>query len=160
MPQSHTFTLGHFLLLPHHFILPPFCFLSLPCDWTQCVDRLWYWLCGWQARWCDIWRGGKQISVSLLNALPPSPAADEGRTDWRQRGNLFIYFSKGGYLSQRASLSSRSQGNPINGKKIIIHVWKWEKLPKVFSHMQRFVLPLFNSFNKKGEGLFIHMWEQ
>ncbi len=38
-----------FLLQPH-FCLPPFCSLSLPCDWTQCVDWLCYWLCGWQAR--------------------------------------------------------------------------------------------------------------
>lgn len=98
-PQSHIFTLVDFF----PFFLISSSLPSLPCDWTQCVDWLWYWLRGSQAHWCDIWRGEKQISVSLLNTLLPPPAADEGK-DWLEIAENVIHLFFKRWLSLSASL--------------------------------------------------------
>ena len=43
--------------------------------------------------------GEKQIGVSLLNTLAPSPAADEGRTDGEIAGNVIHLFFQKRWLS-------------------------------------------------------------
>lgn len=112
--QSHIFTLVDFSLLPPHFILPPFCFPACPVPepsvWTDCDigcvgDR--------PAGVISEVEKNRSASLYLTPSLLP-PAADEGRTDWRWQAILFIYFSKGSYLSWRAVLSSRSIQNSIN----------------------------------------------